>query len=90
MTWQPIDTAKKDGTVFLAFLPEGRLRKWHPGMVEGTVDHVWLCTWDSYSDRQSGIEPGWIEPLHPMIGAQNIYRLKPTHWMPLPDDQPGP
>jgi hypothetical protein len=79
MDWQPIETAPKDGAVFLVYLPDGR-----PGGRKD--DRVWLCTWDSYTDAQSGLFPGWIQPLNVVkSGSQPVYRLNPTHWMPLPE-----
>jgi len=73
MNWQPIETAPKDGTLFLAFCPE----------TEPFYDGVWsfrpkgppgiaICRWDDYTCPQDHMwRPlGWV--------LAHI-------WMPLPE-----
>lgn len=67
--WQPIETAPKDGSEFIAW--------WiHPGGPIGAISTHWL---DNTNTRTPWA--GWRAPsmrvMHP--GG------KPTHWMPLPN-----
>lgn len=67
--WQPIETAPKDGTVFLAFTTEGVIGQAYAATEghDGSFIH-----WEGpYSD-------GLSCTLEHSIGA-------PTHWMPLPE-----
>ena len=73
MTWQPIETAPKDGTVVDLWIR--------------AKDHEFRAEdmrWDS--DRITG-EIGWIDDgtdaiLHRAYGG---VEMAPTHWMPLPE-----
>lgn len=68
MTWQPIETAPKDGTPILAVgkgYPEISIVAWHRGK------------WVGMCDGQRSIESQgdtWTEYHEPYV----------THWMPLP------
>jgi hypothetical protein len=70
MSWQPIDTAPKDGTYVLLFIPQfGRCHIWRGNYIvsetftHGTLDYRF---------------EGW--------NIDIVYgdRPEPTHWMPLP------
>lgn len=69
MTWQPIETAPKDGTLILLARPQGVwVGKWVPVFVSGYVpDNKW---------RSHLLN-------HDHLGAGGYG--KPTHWMPLPE-----
>ena len=70
MDWQPISTAPRDGTWFLA---------WRAGGGSQTVDSMYFVCWSAvYARTHKGrvqahkIGEGWnLDPA-------------PTHWMPLP------
>lgn len=91
--WQPIETAPKDGTEFLAYVPDGvkapdNLYAW---------PHLYLfrvlpCRW-KIPDRQSDEGPGWFcnmvsvifgVPSDPSIDYYTL-DVEPSHWMPLPE-----
>ncbi len=77
--WQPIETAPRDGTQFLALLSNG----WYAlvsapvqGLTEG-----WPYQWWRSSDRQS--YP--VVDTHPAdYDWSSSYTLLLTHWQPLP------
>lgn len=85
--WQPIETAPKDGTIFLAFCPD------QPPFYRGDWHYhkespagVVLLFWDDcdgYVDRQQGLIPGWCIPAYSRHGVGRAHN--PTHWMPLPE-----
>lgn len=92
MTWQPIETAPKDGPI-LVYCPEGveipeRTYCWPKDMTM----HVLIAHWHA-PDRRTHDEAGWYAPFTEFDGG--VYddpscefesvRLDPTHWMPLPD-----
>jgi Protein of unknown function (DUF551) len=68
--WQPIETAPKDGTQVLGWLPESEE---HSATMEivfyGKHNHVPLYGWLYRGDR---------------IGREEVEGCQPTHWMPLP------
>jgi hypothetical protein len=69
VTWQPIETAPKDGTRILGCIaPEGNMRYYTPQVA------VWAC----YHPNARGAEC-WRSS---EIGG---HILTPTHWMPLPE-----
>jgi hypothetical protein len=72
MTWQPIESAPKDGTEVLLFefLPH------HEPMVR-------VGYWEENgTDLHSGADgiSGWS-----LVGEGYIGEIEPTHWMPLPE-----
>lgn len=74
--WQPIESAPKDGTYFLA-------------VIEGFAPSV--CAWQTYPDDWE-IEPRWCDDLGvwfeedaAAIEWLNSSQYAPTHWMPLPE-----
>ena len=83
MTWQPIETAPKDGSAILLY---ANCKGWEDcGMsrVVGWFDQYW---WSAYG-------PAFGEPVaNPTYGRRNPQRIgscNPTHWMPLPEPPKG-
>jgi hypothetical protein len=89
--WQPIETAPKDGSPMLLWLPRP-LAAW--GDAEGGVGPLersnvvigWYDVGSAPSERSfevGVVEPGWPDT----EGHYSCFpiRVAPTHWMPLPD-----
>lgn len=76
MEWQPIETAPKDGTQFLALVSNG----WYDlARFRGDLD--WQFQWWTSSSGQS--YP--VVETHPKnTDWKESYTLTLTHWMPLP------
>lgn len=80
MTWQPIETAPRDGTQFLALVSNG----WY-ALARAPADALregWSYQWWVTGDRQS----------YPIVETHSTdtdweatYSLLLTHWMPLPE-----
>lgn len=70
MIWQPIETAPKDHSHILVFVPRAN----------ATVQEVWWA--QSYEEDATG---HWMTPLCPCGRGYTILIDTPTHWMPLPD-----
>lgn len=75
--WQPIETAPKDGTPFLAYLPHDRFPA--------------VCLWQAYSQDEAdeiGDSGYWAfgEELIGDVEGQAVV----THWMPLPEPPVSP
>ena len=72
MTWQPIETAPKDGTQVILFLPQ------YP-------HHAWLGYFIDAEDFKYGKSvrrrQEWVA-VGPMISLPNP---QPTHWMEMPN-----
>ena len=68
--WQPIETAPKDATPILVYIPSQKDRK--------PVQEVW---WALLYDGGPGY---WSTPLGPSGRGYTILPEAPTHWMPLP------
>ena len=79
LSWQPIETAPKDGRTLLLgrFNECGNWRtmrgEW---MSQGYIDEYW-------EDPDVG-EPGWFETSVEADETPNCWPTSPTHWMPLP------
>ncbi len=77
--WQPIETAPKDGSLFLCWVAAER---WSAADGEGSgrghdVSQVDFCNWRTQADIP---DCGWFDPCCGQIGdSQGV-----THWMPLP------
>lgn len=70
MTWQPIETAPKDGTrILAAFGPETGYR----------VDIV------TFMHSPFGRSYWFSHIMETVRGSRAMRRIQPTHWMPLPD-----
>lgn len=69
MTWQPIETAPKDGTRVLLFCP---------AQIGIVVGH-W-CN-NSYHKKP---RPYWTNDQENLWGVATTRGYQPTHWMPLP------
>ena len=71
MTWQPIETAPRDGTRFLAYEP-----------TYGVGSCFWqMIVTGSYADEVETVR-GWR--LNGMMFRERDID-QPTHWMPLPE-----
>lgn len=72
MNWQPIETAPKDGTDFLAW----------GGQYEDFDSHIHALVWVPYNDIRV---VSWSHDSNPpcFMGDDCNAHL-PTHWMPLP------
>lgn len=75
--WQPIETAPKDGTMFLCWVLAVRYRETDDGQqYQQDASQVDFCMWRIHED----LNDGWFDPFCGQIGdSQDV-----THWMPLP------
>lgn len=71
--WQPIETAPKDGTTILIFLPRMK-------------NPICLGRWWDKVELEHGVETyrraEWMRNGMP---AMSTLKFEPTHWMPLPE-----
>jgi len=74
MEWQPIETAPKDGTAFLAWEDDDRGNQW-PVVIKWTE-------YETEEDREEFGEGFWqyCEELLSDVAGE----AEPTHWLPLP------
>ena len=70
--WQPIETAPRDGTSVLIFLPESTRAK--------VREASWAVPWDGAPAEQCF----WVTPTGPGGRGYMILPLAVTRWMPLP------
>jgi len=79
MEWQPIETAPKDGSMFLGWISAVRYGETDEGQpFEHDVSHHDFCQWRGMDYHP---EDGYYENMMGRIGdAQDIIK-----WMPLPD-----
>ena len=76
--WMPIETAPKDGALFLCWVDAVRCGETDEGQqYEEDVSQLDFCYWRTQSDTPDG---GWFDPCCGQIGD----RQRVTHWMPLP------
>jgi hypothetical protein len=85
MNWQPIDTAPKDGTSVLIFIPDTKYG--------GKYDSVTISRWYvHYMNGQPNPrrKPEWEQK--DMYAGMGSYQgpIYPTHWMPLPTPPTSP
>jgi hypothetical protein len=69
MEWQPIETAPKDGTCFIAFTPKGVCR----------------CMWAAVDWGDHPLDPTvywWADPDGNLLFEDGPHDA-PTHWMPF-------
>ena len=69
--WQPIETAPRDGTRILAFLPGT-----NPEDDFHAPEDVMIVSWDEHCEHGFG----WLIDQEENLAAW----CNPTHWMPLP------
>ena len=76
MTWQPIETAPRDGKVFLAarFMPEED--------ADYEVGSYAPRIWDRYEVVSDGLFKKVSDIVCEWDGFNNVHRM--THWMPVP------
>ncbi len=67
--WQPIETAPKDGTKVIVFIPGS-----------GAVCPAWWEV-DKYAVRP---RPYWTHWGEHVFGVRQVRNKPPTHWMPIP------
>lgn len=85
MTWQPIETAPRDGTEFQARIPgngEDNVIAWNDADFldsEGNDCGAWVFTRDQ--------EPPdcWTDGICWEVNEDGVASVRPTHWMPLPE-----
>lgn len=78
MEWQPIETAPKDGSLFLCWVKAITYGESDDGQqYEVDVSQVDFCEWRTQPDIE---DCGWFEPC---CGQISDYQ-RVTHWMPLP------
>jgi len=71
MTWQPIETAPKDATSVLIYLPKGR---------RPVCEAFWATPWEDAPEDQCF----WMTPMGLAGRGYTILPKAVTHWMPLP------
>lgn len=70
--WRPIETAPKDGSSILLFIPGFECRK------------VYCGYWDD--DRYAAKpKPYWSNDAERWLGKVSVRSNTPSHWMPFPD-----
>lgn len=76
MTWQPIETAPKDGTWFMICNTKDGFDSYEVGCHDPML-------WPEYVEVDGGLFRKEMKPIHVWRGFNNMHRA--THWMPLPD-----
>lgn len=76
MTWQPIETAPKDGTPFLTFSKDAADAP-RVGPLGGHSTPVLVMCWTAYDGRPY--------PVDEVGDWHDFHNYEPTHWMPLPE-----
>ncbi len=82
--WQPIETAPRDGSLFLCWVSAVNYGETDEGQqYQQDVSQVDFCNWRTQADIP---DSGWFDPCCGQIGdSQNV-----THWMPLPSAPSAP
>lgn len=79
IAWQPIETAPQTGrTLLLGYL--NAAGKWRTVRGQWMSEEYIAESWEEPDD----VEPGWFETSVEADWPPNCWRIKPTHWMPLP------
>lgn len=77
--WQPIETAPKDGRMFLGYVDAITRGEDDDGrQFEVNSSEIDFCQWHAHAEVPEG---GWFENMMGSIGDQQHI----THWMPLPE-----
>jgi hypothetical protein len=79
MTWQPIETAPKDGTEILGF------HFWEYGFGKPSVCGPWTMAFLRKNWMASWGGQPVIEYMSDFGTTYKETEMMPTHWMPLPD-----
>lgn len=80
MTWQPIETAPRDGTDILVYyefatVPIAHIARWDDGEM-----------WDSTGFSSQEEAAGWWSNIESFVSQHKLSGYNtPTHWMPLPE-----
>ena len=72
MEWQTIETAPRNGTSVLIYMPEAARKK--------VQEAFWAMPWEGAPDDQCY----WMTPIGPAGRGYMILPVAVTHWMPLP------
>jgi hypothetical protein len=75
MTWQPIETAPKDGTPVLVFSP-------HAPFSDPT--NIIVAKFDTWRSDPNGEYSWWSYCESVLADISGQIEPEPTHWMPLP------
>lgn len=86
MEWRPIDTAPKDGTPVLLFVPAHQPHRWVTGQTWPPETITVVGFWEAGGNYE-GDEAGW-DAWPNDRGYPCLYPEHPTHWMPLPPAPP--
>jgi hypothetical protein len=82
--WRPIETAPKDGTLFLCWVSAVQYGESDEGQqYQIDVSQADFCQWQAFEEAPDG---GWFEPCCGHISDQQAV----THWMPLPPAPTAP
>lgn len=87
MNWQPIETAPKDKTKFLAFGKGHGNRAFSYHIGEPGFPMFSICWWDWHeSEKDVPVGDGLFrkEPCRELESWRCEWGFVPTHWMPLP------
>ena len=80
--WRPIETAPKDGTWILAFVPA--TQRTHS--LQWDVEFEFECYDGSEDDGGNAVYRGaWTDHAVASFGYEETKEYTPTHWMPLPE-----
>jgi hypothetical protein len=72
-TWQPIDSAPKNGTRILLFRPTAFC-----------TCHIVIGLWNE-DTRHDHPKPYWSHDAEHELGTKEARKFQPSHWMPLPE-----
>ena len=75
-TWQPIETAPKDGTSILVYEP-----------YENSSEHIYIVQWRSWRHNYPGAKmtQSWCVICSDQDEQSGGETVDPTYWMPLPN-----
>jgi hypothetical protein len=84
MEWRPIETAPKDGTKILVFVPI---------VGDARFGHIYAVIWDDEFEVVNAMAKShakmyrgaWTDFAVESFGYEKYAEYKPTHWLPLPE-----